>query len=155
MVTICPIRGASCTPRKLGSRVGKGDKSQWLRSPNSRVAWTWEGHKTQAQPSLHLWGLRECLSLSGLDQGGVCRPGPASDGSWRSNLEPEQCVPWVETGPAGLRQYEHMPMLFVCSIPPSPQRYWTSEPKKKKCPPPSPLCQGGKQTLKRPANRRS
>ena len=41
------------------------------------------------------------------------------------------------------------------SLPPSPQRNWTSKPKKKKCPPPSPLCQGVNQTLKRPANKRS
>ena len=28
---------------------------------------------------------------SGLDLGGACSPGPALDGSQRSNLEPEQC----------------------------------------------------------------
>ena len=31
------------------------------------------------------------LNLSGLDLGGACSPGPASDGSRRNNLEPEQC----------------------------------------------------------------
>ena len=31
------------------------------------------------------------LNLSGLDLGGAGSPGPASDGSWQSNLEPEQC----------------------------------------------------------------
>ena len=36
------------------------------------AARTWEGHKTQAQPSLCLWGLLECLSLSGLNLGGAC-----------------------------------------------------------------------------------
>ena len=58
------------------------------------VTWatrTWEGHKTQAQPSLCLWGLPECLDLSGLNLGGACSPGAASDGSRWSNLEPEQC----------------------------------------------------------------
>ena len=45
----------------------------------------------QAQPSLRLSGLPECLNLSGLDLGGACSPGPASDGSRQSNLEPEQC----------------------------------------------------------------
>ena len=55
------------------------------------AAWTWEGHKTQAQPSLCLWGLPKCLNLSGLDLGGACSPGPALDGSWQSNLEPDQC----------------------------------------------------------------
>ena len=33
----------------------------------------------------------ECLSLSGLDLGDACSPGPASDSSQQSNLEPEQC----------------------------------------------------------------
>ena len=33
----------------------------------------------------------ECLNLSGLDLGGACSPGPASDGSQQSNLEPELC----------------------------------------------------------------
>ena len=55
--------------------------------------------------------------------------------------------------PVWLRHCEHTPVLFVCSIPP----YLPSArlnnlsliKKKKKCPPPSPLCQGGNQTLKR------
>ena len=58
------------------------------------VTWaarTWVGHKTQVQPSLHIWGLPKCLNLSGLDLGCACSPGPASDGSQQSNLEPEQC----------------------------------------------------------------
>ena len=54
------------------------------------AARTWEGHKTRAQPSLCLWGLPECLNLSGLDLGGASSPGPATDGSRRSSLEPEQ-----------------------------------------------------------------
>ena len=45
----------------------------------------------QAQLSLRLGGLHKCLNLSGLDLGGACSPGLASDGSRRSNLEPEQC----------------------------------------------------------------
>ena len=55
------------------------------------AAWTWEGHKTQAQLSLRLWGLPECLNLSGLDPGSASSPGPATDGSRQSSLEPEQC----------------------------------------------------------------
>ena len=45
----------------------------------------------QPQLSLHLRGLPECLNLSSLDLGGASSPGPAMDGSWQSNLEPEQC----------------------------------------------------------------
>ena len=45
------------------------------------TAWTWEGHKTQAQPSLHLYGIPKKLNLSGLDLGGARNPGPALDNS--------------------------------------------------------------------------
>ena len=44
----------------------------------------------QAQPSLHLWGVLENLNLSGLDLESACNPGPASESSWQSNLEPEK-----------------------------------------------------------------
>ena len=58
-----------------------------------------------------------------------------------------------------LRYCERTPVLFVCSIRPSLPPHSATEQvslkKKKKCPPPSPMCQGGNQTLKRPANRRS
>jgi len=37
---------------------------------------------------------------------------------------------WAGAGPVWLRHCEHTPVLFVCSVPPSPQRDWTSEPKK-------------------------
>ena len=48
------------------------------------VAWaarTWEGQKTQAQLSLHLWGVPENLNLSGVDLGRARKPGPALDSS--------------------------------------------------------------------------
>ena len=45
----------------------------------------------QALPSLRLCGLLEYLNLSGLDLGSAYNPGPASDSSWQSNLEPKQC----------------------------------------------------------------
>ena len=61
-------------------------------------------------------------------------------------------VPWVGAGLVWLSHCEHMPVLFACSVPPSPQHDWTSE-TKRKCPPPPPLCQDGNQILKRPANR--
>ena len=70
-------------------------------------------------------------NLSGLDGGGACSLGPASEGSRRSNLEPEQCAPCAGACPAWLRHCEHTPVLFVCSILPFPQHDWTSEPKKK------------------------
>ena len=58
----------------------------------TRASQTWEGHKTQAQPSLHLSGLPKYLNLSGLDLGSAYNPGLDSDSSRRSNLEPKQCT---------------------------------------------------------------
>ena len=127
------------------------------------AAQTWEGHKTQAQPSLCFWGLPKCLNLSGLELGGASSPGPASDGSQQSNLEPEQC------GQGGYMRCERgqaqcgwgtastcQCYLFAASLPPHNTTEQVSlKKKKKRCPPPSPLYQGGNLTLKRPANRRS
>ena len=58
------------------------------------VTWdaqTWEGHKMQAQPSLCLCGVHEYLNLSSLDLRSEYSPGPASESSQKSNLEPKQC----------------------------------------------------------------
>ena len=55
------------------------------------VARTWDRHKTQPQPSLHLCGVPKNLNLSGLDLGNAGNPGPTSDSSRQSNVEPEQC----------------------------------------------------------------
>ena len=117
---------------------------------------------SRVQLSLHLWGLPECLNLSGLDLGGASIPGPASDGSLQSNLEPEQCGQGGYTrrelgqahcgwGTASTWQC----YLFAASFPPHSTTEQVSLKKKKKCPPPPPWYQGGNQTLKRPANRRS
>ena len=61
------------------------------------ATWTWEVHKTQAQPSLGLCGVPENLNLSGSDLGSANKPGPVSDSSQQSNLEPEKCRPWKHT----------------------------------------------------------
>ena len=45
-------------------------------------------------------------------------------------------APSAGAGPVWLRHCKHAPVLFVCSVPPSPQGDWKSEPKK--CPPPPP-----------------
>ena len=91
-------RRTHCTPRKLSSRDRGGDKSQpqpGTTAPAKHqvtwAAWTGEGHKMQAQPSLSLWGVPEYLNLSGLDLGSAYNPGLASDSSQQSSLELEQC----------------------------------------------------------------
>ena len=111
------------------------------------AAQTWEGHKTQAQPSLCLWELPECLNLSGLDLVGASSPELASDGSRQSNLEPEQCgqggymrreqgqaqCGW---GTASTRQS----YLFAASLPPHSTTEQVSLKKKKKKGVHHPLC---------------
>ena len=50
--------------------------------------------------SLRLLGLPKCLNLSGLDLGSTGSPGPAADGTQRSNLEP------VQPGQRGYTRHE-------------------------------------------------
>ena len=101
-----------------------------------------EGHKTQAQWSLCLWGLPEHLNLSGLDLGGACSPEPASVSSRWSNLEPELC------GDGGCMRHEqgqaqcgwdttstHQCYFTAVSLPPHSV---TEQVSLKKCPPPPP-----------------
>ena len=108
----------------------------------TRAAQIWEGHKTQAQPSLCLWGLPKYLNLSGLDLGSAYNPKPASDSSWQSNLEPKQCRQRKHTHrergqtqcgrdtPSTCHWY-----LFAASLPPHST---TEQVSLKKCPPPPP-----------------
>ena len=84
----------------------------------------------QSQPNLHLWGY-----LSAEPE--RLRPGRCTEpraGHRRFLAEHHRagavCALRAGTGPAGLRYCVHMTVLFVCSIPPSPQHDWTSEPKK-------------------------
>ena len=109
------------------------------------VTWavqTWEGHKTQAQPSLCLCGLPQYLNLSGLDLGSAYNPGPVSDSSRQSNLEPKQCRQGKHTchergqiqcgrDTVSTRQC----YLFAVFLPPHST---TQQVSLKKCPPPPP-----------------
>ena len=45
----------------------------------------------QSQATLRLCGVPKNLNLSGLDLEKARNPGPASESSQKSNLEPEQC----------------------------------------------------------------
>jgi len=93
MVNIRLRRCASCTPRKLSGRDREViSRSDHTRQTSHHLSCSDLGRaQTQAQPSLHLWGLPECLNLSSLDLGSAYNPGLASDGSQWSNLEPKQC----------------------------------------------------------------
>ena len=91
MVNIRLRRCAGCTPRNPSGVEAISSSNPLTKHLITWAARTWEGHKTQAQLSLCLWGLPECLNLSSLDLGGASSPGPASDGSRWSNLAPEHC----------------------------------------------------------------
>ena len=106
------------------------------------VTWAaqiWEGHKTQAQPSLHLWGVPKYLNLSSLDLGSAYKPGPASDSSRQSNLEPKECRQGKHTRrERGQTQCGRDTVstcqcyLFAVSLPPHSA---TEQVSLKKCPP--------------------
>jgi len=102
------------------------------------AAWTWKGHKTHAQPSLCPCGVPENLNLSSWHLGRAWNAGPALDSTLQSNLGSEQCrprkhtLPWAGANPVWsihCEQSPHTPLISVCSVPPSPQHNWTSEPK--------------------------
>jgi len=106
------------------------------------AARSWEGHKTQAQQSLRLWGLPVCLNLSGLDLGGACSPGLGLNGSRRSNLEPEHCRQggytcreWGQAQCGWNTTSTRQCYLFAVSLPPHSV---TEQVSLKKCPPPPP-----------------
>ena len=163
MVNIRLRRCTGCTPRKPSSREAISHSNRAHQTPH-HLSCLDPGRAQNAGPT-------ESAPLRTTQQPepewlrpGRCRQPRASLrwfpaeqsrawAVWAGRLH----APWAGAGPVWLRHCEHMPVLFVCSIPPSPQCNWTSEPKKKKkkFPPPPPLYQGRNQTLKRLANRRS
>ena len=134
-----PEQHSRCAPRKPSSWDGGGDKtspppqsgeSALAKHLFAGAAWTWEGHKLHAQPSLHVCGVPKNLNLSGLDLGSVCNPGSALDSSQQSNLEAEQCRPGKHTHSEwGQSQCSpdtvNLPTQAsdVCSVPASLQHY--------------------------------
>ena len=116
---------------------------------NNLVTWaaqTWDGHKTQAQPSLRLCGVPKNLNLNGLDLGSAYNPGPASDSSRQSNLEPEQCrlgkhthCEWGKTQCGWITLSTCQWYLFAVFLPPQSTTEQVSL-KKKWPPPPTPPC---------------
>ena len=80
-----------CAPRG-GDKMSHPDrKSVLTKHLVACAAQTWEGHKMQVQPSLHLCGVHKNLNLRGLDLGSACNPGP----TWE-NTPAEQPGTWAE-----------------------------------------------------------
>ena len=86
-------------PRKPSGWVGGGDKTHhtwgWLCSPSTWSPELLGPRKGTRGRSNRVWAfveyLRSNLNQSGLDLGSARIPGPTSDSSRQSNLEPEQC----------------------------------------------------------------
>ena len=142
-----------CAPRKQSGWDWGGDmmhcppgESALTKHLVTCSAGTWEGHKTHTQLSLCLCGVPKNLNLSSSDLGSACKPEPALDslpaeqpGAWTVQTRKAH-TPWVGANPVLPRHCEHsphMPVISVCSVLPSPQHNWTSEPNKW---PPSPPC---------------
>ena len=118
-------------PENQAAGMGKViNRSNHARQTPGHLSFSELGRAQNAGPTESApGGVPECLNLSGLDLGGACSPGPALDSSRQSNLEPKP-KPWEVANLGWLRHCKHTPVLFVCSVPPSPQQDWTSEPKK-------------------------
>ena len=114
-----------------------GDKSQQPRSPNTLSPELLDLGRAQNT------GLTESAPLKTTQvlepeqlRSGRCKQPRAGHG-WFLAEQPRAWAvwagrlhaPWAGAGPVWLRHCEHMPVLFVCSVPPSPQCNWTSEPK--------------------------
>ena len=78
----------------------------------------------QAQPSLCLCGVHEYLNLSSLDLKSEYNPGPASESSQKSNLEPESVgtegTRTVSGGRPSVAETLQAHASVVCRVPPSP-----------------------------------
>jgi len=139
MVNICLRRCTGCTPRKPSSEeaisrsyharqtphhlscldLGRAQNAGPTESAPLRT--TRMPEPEQLGPGRYMQP-RAALGLFSAEQ-------PRARAVWAGRLH----APLVGADPVWLRHCERTPVLFVCSIlPPSPQRNWTSQPKKKK-----------------------
>ena len=92
-VNICLRRCAGCTPRKPSGRSGEAiSRRDHARQTPDHLGCSDLGRAQNAGPTESApQGLPKCLNPSSLDLGSAYNPGPASDSSQQSNLEPKQC----------------------------------------------------------------
>ena len=98
--TIHLRRCALCTPRKPSGWDGGGDKAQpppggdCTRQAPGHVSYSDPGRAQNTGPTKSApWGSTQEPEPEQLRPGKCTNPGPASDSSPQSNLEPEQCRP--------------------------------------------------------------
>ena len=133
-------RGSVEDARTLGMGCSTNTQSPELLGPGKST-------KCTAHRDLCPCGASE--NLSSLELGSARTQCPLGTVPLQSVLEPEQCgpakymLPWAVANPVWTIHCEHpphVPAVFVCSVPPSPQHSWTSEPKWVAMS--APLCQG-------------
>ena len=146
MVNIRLRRCASCTPRKLSGREVISH-SNWARQTPHHLSCSDLGRAQNAGPAESV-----PLRTTRVPEPEQLRPGrckqPMAGLRWFPTEQPRAWAawagrlhaPWAGADPVWLRPCEHTPVLLVCSIPPSPQCDWISEPKKKKSVLHCPLC---------------
>ena len=138
MVNIRLRRCTGCTPRKLSGWEAISRSNSARQTPH-HLSCSDLGRAQNAGPT-ESGPLRTTRvpELERLRPGRCKQPGaglewflaeqPRAWAVWAGRLH----ALWAGAGPVWLRHCEHTPVLLVCSVPPSPQRDWTSEPKKRK-----------------------
>ena len=162
MVNIRLRRCTGCTPRKPRHREAISHSNHSRQTPHhlscSDLGRAQNAGPTESAP-LRTTRVPEPEQLGP----GRCRQPKASHG-WFPAEQPRAWavwagrlhVPWAGQAQCGWGTVSiGQCYLFAASLPPHSATEQVSQKKKKKYPPLSPLCQGGNQTLKRPANRRS
>ena len=107
----CPCRAPEIlSSLDLGSawKAGTMGNSSLAEPLRPWAAWTWEVHGMQGPLGI--------VPLQNILETEQCRPG-------------KHTVPWDVAWSFHCEHSPHMPALFVCCDPPSPQHNWTSEPK--------------------------
>ena len=87
----------------------------------------WGSHKTKAQLSLNLCGVPENLNLSVLGLGSARNSGPAPcRAAWSLSSVDRESTHAMSGGKPSvaetLQRSPHTPVIYVCSVPPSPQQ---------------------------------
>ena len=138
MVNICLRRCTGCTPRKPsgGEAISRSNRA---RQTPGHLSCSDLGRAQNAGPTesapLRTTRVPEPERLGP----GRCKQ-PRAGLGWFPAEQPRAWAVWAGrlhalwagADPVWLRHCRHTPVLFVCSVPPSPKCDWTSEPKKKK-----------------------
>ena len=131
MVNIRLRRCTGCTPRKPsgGEAISLSDRAH--QTPHhlscSHLGRAQNASPTKSVPLRTTWVLEPKRLRPGRCMQPRAGPGwflaeqPRAWAVWAERVH----TPWAGAGPVWMRHCEHTPVLFVCSVPPSPQ--WTEQ----------------------------